>query len=1092
MIAWNRAMEEMTGVRAKDMLGKGNYEYAIPFYGERRPILIDLVMIQDPDVLNKYSSVQKSGDSLTAETNLTRLGGKDLYLWEKSILLKNSHGEVIGAIESIRDITAWKHTEMKLVAATEHLKEAHHLAHIGTWDWIIKTDTVTWSEELCTIAGWDPSLPAPTYADLPRIYSPASWEQLSAAVTNALNTGEPYNLDLEMIRPDGTIRWTNAFGGVIRDTKGKITGLHGTVQDITESKRAEAALAESFATFRTVMDSIDALVYVADMKTYEILFVNEYGRKIWGDISGKICWEALQVNQRGPCPFCTNNKLLDSEGNPARIVIWEFKNTINGHWYECHDSAIRWTDGRIVRIEIATDITKRKWVEEEIAESEDRFRGIFDTITSGVAIYEVLNNGASGKDYIIKDFNKTALEIEGKTKEEIVGKSLFDLRPAIDEYGLIPVFQQVWKTGVPAYFPQKVYIDEKYSSWYENRVFRLHSGEIVAVYDDVTERKRAEEALKESEFKYRSLIESSSDAIFCVDQQGTYKFTNQVFASTFNKTPEFFIGKTFWDIYPKEHADYRQLTNLAVFETGVTQTIEVEVPLPDTTLYFIAKANPIKDESGKVILNLTHATDITGRKTTEKMLLETTEYLQNLFDYANAPIIVWDPEYVITRFNHAFEDLTLISEQEAIGQKLDILFPEESRDASLIEIKKTLEGERWKTVEIPILVKDGSVRTVLWNSANILDIHGRITSTIAQGVDITDRKEAGEALKEREQDLVEAQKIAQLGKWDLDLVNNTLHWSDGIYEMFEINPALFGATYEAFLNCIHPDDRDMVNSAYTGSLKNRQPYEISHRLRMVDGRIKWVNEICHTEYNSQGQPLRSVGIVQDISRIKQAEEALILANKKLNLLSSITRHDINNQLSVLRGYISILEKKLPDPALSDYFLKSSTAAQRISSMIQFTKEYEDIGVNAPVWKDCDNLIDTATKQAPLGMVTVINEIPAGTKIFADPLIVKVFFNLMDNAVRHGGKITTIRFSSGERGADHILVCEDDGDGVLPEEKEKIFLKGYGKNTGMGLFLSREILSITGITIRETGESGKGARFEIAVPKGAWRTASKGA
>ena len=116
-----------------------------------------------------------------------------------------------------------------------------------------------------------------------------------------------------------------------------------------------------------------------------------------------------------------------------------------------------------------------------------------------------------------------------------------------------------------------------------------------------------------------------------------------------------------------------------------------------------------------------------------------------------------------------------------------------------------------------------------------------------------------------------------------------------------------------------------------------------------------------------------------------------------------------------------------------------------------------------------------------------NDLPAGTEVFADPLIVKVFYNLMDNAVRYGGKITTIRFSVEDRNGDQIIVCEDDGDGVVAEEKEKIFERGFGKNTGLGLALSREILDITGITIRETGEPGKGARFEMTVPKGMWRT-----
>jgi signal transduction histidine kinase len=221
------------------------------------------------------------------------------------------------------------------------------------------------------------------------------------------------------------------------------------------------------------------------------------------------------------------------------------------------------------------------------------------------------------------------------------------------------------------------------------------------------------------------------------------------------------------------------------------------------------------------------------------------------------------------------------------------------------------------------------------------------------------------------------------------------------------------------------------------------------------------------------------------------EEALSQANKKLTLLSSITRHDINNQLLVLMGYLTILEEKEPDLSSKEYFRKVETAAKRISAMIRFTKEYESIGVNAPVWQDCRTFVDTAAKQAPLGKVMVKNDLPAGTEVFADPLIVKVYYNLMDNAVRYGGKITTIRFSVQESGDDHLIVCEDDGEGVIAEEKEKIFERGFGKNTGLGLALSLEILSITGITIRETGEPGKGARFEITVLKGTWRMARDG-
>ena len=224
----------------------------------------------------------------------------------------------------------------------------------------------------------------------------------------------------------------------------------------------------------------------------------------------------------------------------------------------------------------------------------------------------------------------------------------------------------------------------------------------------------------------------------------------------------------------------------------------------------------------------------------------------------------------------------------------------------------------------------------------------------------------------------------------------------------------------------------------------------------------------------------------DITDRKHAEEALSLAIKKLNLLSGITRHDINNQLTMLMGFISILEMKNPDRSLSEYFQKVSKAAQRISSMIRFTKEYDEIGIHAPVWQKCRTVVDIAAKEVPLGQITVQNDIPDGAEVFTDQLIVKVFYNLMDNAARYGGKITTIFFSIEDRGDDNLIVCEDDGEGIPAGEKERIFERGFGKNTGLGLFLSREILDITGITISETGELGKGARLEMTVPKGIWR------
>jgi len=223
-----------------------------------------------------------------------------------------------------------------------------------------------------------------------------------------------------------------------------------------------------------------------------------------------------------------------------------------------------------------------------------------------------------------------------------------------------------------------------------------------------------------------------------------------------------------------------------------------------------------------------------------------------------------------------------------------------------------------------------------------------------------------------------------------------------------------------------------------------------------------------------------------MEEIQQTSTSLLLANKKLNLLSSITRHDINNQLTGLITYLGILETEQSDPALAVYCQNALTAAEQIAAMIRFTSEYEKIGISAPVWHDCRGIVDMAASQAPLLKVVVHNDLPAGMEVFADPLVVKVFYNLMDNAVRYGRKITAIQFFLSEEDGKVIIVCEDDGDGVAAGVKERIFDRGFGKNTGLGLALSREILDITGITIQETGTPGAGARFEMTVPAGSCR------
>jgi signal transduction histidine kinase len=218
-----------------------------------------------------------------------------------------------------------------------------------------------------------------------------------------------------------------------------------------------------------------------------------------------------------------------------------------------------------------------------------------------------------------------------------------------------------------------------------------------------------------------------------------------------------------------------------------------------------------------------------------------------------------------------------------------------------------------------------------------------------------------------------------------------------------------------------------------------------------------------------------------------ANKSLGIANKKLNTLSSITRHDILNQLTGLDGYLTILKKKESDSILIDYIEKAKTVTKRISSLIQFTKQYENLGINTPIWQDCRTIVDTAVMHASLGQVIVKNDLSPGTEVYADSLLERVFYNLIENTLHYGGDQTkTIHISSQESDVNLTILYEDDGVGITAEDKMRLFTHGFGKHTGLGLFLSREILSITDITITENGTPGKGARFEILLPPEKYR------
>ncbi|MFA5348341.1 MAG: PAS domain S-box protein [Methanoregula sp.] len=617
----------------------------------------------------------------------------------------------------------------------------------------------------------------------------------------------------------------------------------------------------------------------------------------------------------------------------------------------------------------------------------------------------------------------------------------------------------------------------------------------------VVQRRKAELSIRDHERRESEIINFLPDATFAIDTTGVVIAWNRAMEEMTGVTAADMLGKGNYEYAIPFYNRRRPILIDLILKPDTTTAENYYKIIEKEGTFLIAetsfthprgkqvvlwgKASPLCDTGGKIIGAIESVRDISQRKQMEEVLRRSEEKFHALYEHMTEGAVLHDlmysdqgvPEdYILIETNPAFEKQLGISRDTVLGKTSREAYGVTEPPYLEIYAQVALTGEPivFETY-YPPLTKHFSISAYCPYKGSFVTIFE----------DITERKRTEEALRNSEG------RLRTLVQTIPDLI--WLKDKDGVYvscnRMFErffgsSEADIVGKTDYDFLDREPADffrENDRKAIAVGKATSNEEWITFAD-----DGHRALLDTIKTPMYDARGTLIGVLGISRDITERKRAEEALRQANRKLTLLSGITRHDINNQMTTLMGFLRILEKKQPDPTLSGYFKKISIAATQISTMIQFTKEYEKIGVQAPVWQDTWALVGTAAREAGLGKVIVKNDLPAGTEVFADSLIVRVFYNLMDNAVRYGGKITTIRFSVQESGDDLMIVCEDDGEGIPPEEKEKIFERGFGRNTGIGLFLAVEILSITGITIRETGRPGNGARFEITVPNGVYR------
>jgi PAS domain S-box-containing protein len=1225
IIAWNRAIEEMTGVSAEEMLGKGDYEYAIPFYGERRPILIDLIFEPDEVIIKNYSHVVHDRNTLIADTTLPHPKGKPVTLMGKASPLYNRQGGIVGAIESIRDISEMKRAEENL-----HESEQQFVAfmdHLPVTAFI-KDDHFTnifvnrYMEEIFGAKEW-------VGKTAPDLFPKEVAEKMTEDDRQTLQDGFRKNIEnLTTINGDTKIFETYKFR-IDRVNKPPLIG--GFAVDITDQKRAEVTIQESEERYRNVVeDQTEFISRFLPDGTH--VFVNEAYCRYFGLKRDEI----LGHRFRPKTPFEDRvqiKKFFESltPENPVdniehRIIMPD--GNIRWQWWS--DRAIFDQDGNVLEYQsVGRDITEQKKTEIALTTSQGKLAEAMDI--THLANWEF---------------------------DEQTGIFTFDDR-FYSLYGTTATREGGYQIPAEVYFREFVHPDDRdrvirevqsgrnisdlHGVWQiEHRIIRRdgevrhivvrlerpgNSGRIIkthGVNQDVTESKRAEEALRESEDRYHRLISYSFDAVI-VHQDGRIVLANDAAARIIGSASAGeLVGRPLLDCV---HPEFRE---------NVAKRIQQIQHSPEKPAMPLIEEKFVRDDGTSVDVEvMAIATqhegcpaimvvfrDIDERKRAEADLKEREETFRSLVSESSDGIVITDEQGMVIVWNDALARITGIPCEEAVGSLFsDIAFselvPEHKGPGQLARIRSTIEtvlctgqSEFFSShMDAEIIRRDGVHRYIQQTGFPIHTAMGFRIGAIIR--DITEYRQADEVLRKSEAHLKRAEEIGRSGSWEFRFNENAVIGSEGARVLYGLEGTQW--TIDDVKTVPLPEYRPLLDAAMRDLISGKSPYDVEFRIRrwsdgalldihslaeydpgrnavfgviqditgrklsedlsrktqdrletlisnlnagviMVsdDGIIEHVNQALCDLYQLpdspeslsglsseeminkiqgayvspsesfarirrktlQGMPVKGDEITlrdgriamvdfipivdqsgrrrgriwhhQDITKLKRAEEELLQANNKLKLMSSITRHDITNQLTLIRGYLSLLEKNPSGTLFKEYAGKITTAAERITTMIQFTKKYEEIGVHDPVWQDCRNLIDTAIKQVPPGKVVVENDVPASRELFADPLIVKVWYNLIDNAVRHGETATTVRFSVEESGENHVILCEDDGEGIPVHNKEKIFDREFGRNTGLGLFLSREILAITGITIKETGEPGRGARFEITVPKGACR------
>ncbi|MBC7107878.1 MAG: PAS domain S-box protein [Methanomassiliicoccales archaeon] len=716
-----------------------------------------------------------------------------------------------------------------------------------------------------------------------------------------------------------------------------------------------------------------------------------------------------------------------------------------------------------------------------LRESEKKFRNLVELAKDGIVVVQ---------DAKIKYLNAQMANMVGYTIEEVFATDPRKLIPPEELPKLIDFYSRFGSSEkIPSEFETVILHKSGKKVPVVVSAARIDYEERPAeffIVRDITDRKKSEEMHARVFSLLEAVFESTNDGFLVVDRQGrTIKF-NRRFLELW-KIP---------DSYASMIADERlelikdQLKDPEGFATKV-KSLLYRNPAAETFDILEFKDGRVFERYSRPLMigdeiagRIWSFRDVTGRKKLEEEIHRSAELYRAIFENTGTATILVEEDMTIVLANEEFERLSGFSKEEIEGKIKWTQFASEKDRPRMMEYHR-LRGIDPKAAprkfEFKFVDRNGKAH-------DILSTVGMVPGTklsVASYNDISELRKAQSLLREEK----EEQELL------LDSID-TMVW-------YAADPETYGKVNRAFADFLGlkkedlwgkklyevrpPREAEECIRSNRAAFESGRPVETFEQLTNFNGRkrLLWVKKI--PKLGPDGRTNYLVCSANDITDLKLVENALRLANRKLYILGSVIRHDILNQLTLLGGYAEMLKNHITDEKGAGILNKMRHASERIERILKSQSEYEKMGTKEPEWIYVEKILKKAAEDIGLEGISLEVDLE-GLEILADPLVGRVFYNLLHNSIVHGKKVSLIRVYARMIDKGMAIVYEDDGIGIPKNLKSAIFeLSGRGAH---GLHFAREILSLTDMTIEETGEEGKGARFEIFVPEGNYRFLSK--